>query len=155
MFGRQPPVQRLRPAGGGFSCEIPSMRKHTINTSEPNPPRTSEEWLNLEKLLRWKFLLKIPNIQSNRHSCAGNVLVGVLANQVSRRFGSYLMSQQTFDGYGSGFRSYRLSERSSLACAGPIAKPVLAERSFDSNGTLIPEVRQSRWKITKSTCITS
>ena len=50
MFGRQPPVQRLRPAGGGFSCEIPSMRKHTINTSEPNPPRTSEEWLNLEEI---------------------------------------------------------------------------------------------------------
>jgi hypothetical protein len=50
MFGQQSPVPAANPADGGFSCEIPSMRKHTINTSEPNPPRTSEEWLNLEEI---------------------------------------------------------------------------------------------------------
>jgi hypothetical protein len=40
----------LRPASGGFPWQIPSMRKHTINTAESNPPRTSEEWLNLEEI---------------------------------------------------------------------------------------------------------
>ena len=33
-----------------FSCETPSMRKHIINATEPNPPETSEEWLNLEEI---------------------------------------------------------------------------------------------------------
>ena len=27
-----------------------SMRKHIINATEPNPPETSEEWLNLEQI---------------------------------------------------------------------------------------------------------
>jgi hypothetical protein len=35
-----------------------------------------------------KSLLKIPNIQSNRHLSTEKVLVGVPANQVSRRFDS-------------------------------------------------------------------
>jgi hypothetical protein len=28
------------------------MRKHIINATEPNPPGTSEEWLNLEEIAR-------------------------------------------------------------------------------------------------------
>jgi hypothetical protein len=28
------------------------MRKQIINTTEPNPPETSEEWLNLEEIAR-------------------------------------------------------------------------------------------------------
>ena len=35
-----------------FSCETLSMRKHTINATEPDPPGTSEEWLNLEEIAR-------------------------------------------------------------------------------------------------------
>ena len=35
-----------------FSCETPSMRKHVINPTEPNPPGTSEGWLNLEEIAR-------------------------------------------------------------------------------------------------------
>ena len=34
------------------SCETLSMRKHIINATEPNPPETSEEWLNLEEIAR-------------------------------------------------------------------------------------------------------
>ena len=32
-----------------FSCD---MRKHIINATEPNPPGTSEKWLNLEEIAR-------------------------------------------------------------------------------------------------------
>ena len=35
-----------------FSCETPSMRKHIINATKPNPPGTSEDWLNLEEIAR-------------------------------------------------------------------------------------------------------
>ena len=35
-----------------LSCEAPSMRKHIINTTRPNPPGPSEEWLNLEDIAR-------------------------------------------------------------------------------------------------------
>jgi len=36
----------------GFSCETQSMRKHIINATKPNPPGTSEDWLNLEEIAR-------------------------------------------------------------------------------------------------------
>ena len=35
-----------------FSCKTLSMRKAIINATEPNPPGTSEEWLNLEEIAR-------------------------------------------------------------------------------------------------------
>ena len=35
-----------------FSCETPSMRKHIINATKPNPAGTSEDWLNLEEIAR-------------------------------------------------------------------------------------------------------
>jgi hypothetical protein len=50
----------------------------------------------------------IRNIQSNRHSRAERVLGGVLANQASRRFGSYLISRKTCGGY-TYFDCYRES----------------------------------------------
>src|SRR6516164_8645328 len=78
------------------------------------------------------------------------LVVGVLANQVSRPFGSYSMGQKTCGGYGSVFRSHNLSEHSSSRCVGQIAKQAFSERSFDSNGISIPVVRQRRWNITKS-----
>jgi hypothetical protein len=40
---------------------------------------------------------------------------------------------------------------SSSPCAGQIAQQVRADRSFDSNGILIPEIRRWSSKITKST----
>ncbi len=65
------------------------------------------------------------------------------------------MNQKTFDRYGYDFQNQKLSERSSSPFAGQIAKEALSEISFDSNGTLIPEVRQWKEKITKSICATS
>ena len=44
-----------------LSCEIPSMRKRIINATEPNPPRTSEEWLNLEEIARVEVSSEDPN----------------------------------------------------------------------------------------------
>ena len=35
-----------------FSCKTLSMRKDIINATEPNPPGTSEKWLNLEEIAR-------------------------------------------------------------------------------------------------------
>ncbi len=128
------------------------MRKQIINATEPNPPEISEEWLNLEEIARVEVSSEDPIESAFKH---GKVSVGALANQVSGRFGSYLMSPKIFDGYGSVFRSQKLSERSSSPCVGQIAKQVLSERSVDSNGTFILEIRQRRWKITKSICITS
>jgi hypothetical protein len=68
--------------------------KSNAHAAEPNPPGTSQEWLNLEELAQGKSLLKVSNIQSIRHPRTGKVFVDVLANQASRRFDFYLMSQK-------------------------------------------------------------
>ena len=125
-----------------LSCEIPSMRKRIINATEPNPPRTSEEWLNLEEIARVEVSSEDPNYPIESSFKHGESL-GWRASQLGEQtIRLYLISQKTFDGYGSVFRSHKLSKRSSLPCAGQIAKQGPSERSFDSNGTLVREVRQ-------------
>src|ERR1700687_4623185 len=106
-----------------FSCETPSMRKHIINATEPNPPETSEEWLNLEEIARV---------------------------EVSSEDPQYPIASAFKHGQSLGWRASQPGEQTIrlLPCAEQIAKQVLSERSFDSNGTSIPEIRQWRWKIT-------
>jgi hypothetical protein len=118
------------------------LRKHIIKATEPNLPRTSEEWLNLEEIARVEVSSEDPQRPIESAFKRGESLgwrASQPGEQTIRRFGSYLMSQKTFDGYGSVFRSHKLSERSSSRSTGQIANQVLSERSLDSNGTLIPE----------------
>jgi hypothetical protein len=87
------------------------MRKQIINATEPSSPGTSEEWLNLEEMARVEVSSEDP--QTFIESAFKHV-------------------------ESLGWCARQLSERSSSPCAGQIAKQVLLERSFDSNGTLIP-----------------
>ena len=131
------------------------MRKQIINATEPNPPEISEEWLNLEEIARVEVSSEDPKYPIESAFKHGESLGWRASQPGEQTIRLLLMSPKIVDGYGSVFRSQKLSERSSSPCVGQIAKQVLSERSFDSNGTLILEIRQRRWKITKSICITS
>jgi len=107
------------------------MRKHIIAV-ESSPPGRSEEWLNLERNCSGGGLIR-RSPTSNRIGVQARCKswLGVLANQVSRQFGCYLMNQRTYDGYGYVFRrcsgaigprKYRLGRTWRLArCSGSSA----------------------------------
>ena len=119
------------------------MRKHIIAT-EPIPPGTSEEWLNLEEIARVEVSSEDPQHPIESAFKHGESL-GWRASQPGEQTIRLLFDEpKDLRRIWLRFGSQKLSERSSSPCAGQIAKQVLSERSFDSNGTLIPEIRQWR-----------
>ena len=120
------------------------MRKQIIIANEPNPSGMSEEWLNLEEIARVEVSSEDPQRPIESAFKQGDSL-GWRASQPGEQTIRLLFDEpKDLRRVWLRFSEPKLNERSSSPYAGPIAKRVLSERSFDSNGTLIPEVRQWR-----------
>jgi hypothetical protein len=107
-----------------------NMRKQLIGATGPNPTGTSEEWLNLEEIARVEVSSEDPQYPIESAFKYGESLgwrAGQPGEQVIR-----LIFDEPKDLRRIWLRF------------GQMAKRVLSEKSFDSNGTLIRELRPWR-----------
>jgi hypothetical protein len=131
------------------------MRKHIINATEPNPHGTSEEWLNLEEIARVEVSSEDPQYPIElafKHAESP----GWRANQPGEQTIRLLFDEpKDIRRISLRFSEPQVERTQQFTLRWADNQPVPSERSFDSNGTLIPEIRQWRWKTTKSICIRS